>query len=308
MNKYSFIIFIIFLNSFFFNNLKSNIGNKIILKVDNEIVTNFEVKNKILRTLIFSGEEINQLNIDSIKGSVLNNLIDLKLKKIQLEKLNFEIDNQSIFNYITSMSKKSISDLKIIFNNYNLDFDLLVEEIEIDLKWQQFILKNYANKIEIDENEITAEIEKIIQSKDKSKEVNLSEIEFFKKENSNDMYIEKIFKEINQNGFETAALKFSVSNTSSQKGLLGWMNTSVLSENIINELKNLKVGEISKPIIQKDSILILKLNSERFVNRNNINKKNLKKNLINKRQNEMFNLFSRSHLSKLKNNYLIEYK
>ena len=206
------------------------------------------------------------------------------------------------------MSKKSISDLKIIFNNYNLDFDLLVEEIEIDLKWQQFILKNYANKIEIDENEITAEIEKIIKSKDKSKEVNLSEIEFFKKENSNDMYIEKIFKEINQNGFETAALKFSVSNTSSQKGLLGWMNTSVLSENIINELKNLKVGEISKPIVQKDSILILKLNSERFVNRNNINKNNLKKNLINKRQNEMFNLFSRSHLSKLKNNYLIEYK
>ena len=40
----------------------------------------------------------------------------------------------------------------------------------------------------------------------------------------------------------------------------------------------------------------------------NINIDDLKKNLINNKKNELFNLYSRSHLSKLKNTSLIEYK
>ena len=40
----------------------ASIENKIILKIENEIITNFEVKNKILSTLILSNQEINLEN------------------------------------------------------------------------------------------------------------------------------------------------------------------------------------------------------------------------------------------------------
>ena len=40
----------------------------------------------------------------------------------------------------------------------------------------------------------------------------------------------------------------------------------------------------------------------------NINTTELKKNIINQKKNELFTLYSRSHLSKLKNNTYIEYK
>ena len=73
-------------------------------------------------------------------------------------------------------------------------------------------------------------------------------------------------------------------------------------------LKNLKPGQVSKPIIQTNSILFIKLNSERILENNDIDEELLKKNLIRRKQDELFNLYSRSHLSKLKNNSLIEYK
>ena len=40
---------------------------------------------------------------------------------------------------------------------------------------------------------------------------------------------------------------------------------------------------------------------------NNLNKSEIKNQIINKKKNELFNLFSQSHLSKLKNTSLIEY-
>ena len=56
---------------FFSNNLFANIKNNIVLKVENEIVTNYEIKNKIISTLVLSNQEINQKNIDSLKKQAL---------------------------------------------------------------------------------------------------------------------------------------------------------------------------------------------------------------------------------------------
>ena len=43
---------------FFSTNLLSSIENKIVLKVENQIITNFEIKNKILTLLVLAGEQI----------------------------------------------------------------------------------------------------------------------------------------------------------------------------------------------------------------------------------------------------------
>ena len=151
-------------------------------------------------------------------------------------------------------------------------------------------------------------MKKIIQSNFNEEEVNLSEIEVFQSEKvSNEDLISKINKEIELNGFETTAMNYSISDSASEKGGLGWINLSILSKKITDTLKDLKPGQIGKPIIQTNSILFLKLNSIRN-SKKKIDKEVLKKNLISRKQNELFNLYSRSHLSKLKNNSLIQYQ
>ena len=70
----------------------------------------------------------------------------------------------------------------------------------------------------------------------------------------------------------------------------------------------MKIGEVSKPIKKQNSILYLKLDNIRTSKIENLNLEELRNKLINQKTNELFNLYSRSHLSKLRSTSLIEYK
>ena len=62
----------------------------------------------------------------------------------------------------------------------------------------------------------------------------------------------------------------------------------------------MKIGEVSKPIVQTNSILFLKLNDVRKVSKDNIDRTKIKNDIILKKQNEIFNQYSISHLSTIK--------
>lgn len=308
MHKKNFLIYFFIFNFFLFENLSSKIENSIIVKIDKKIITNFDVKNKILSSLIISGNEISQENINNLKGQILENLINLKLKEIELDKLNLKVSKAQIDNYFSRVSGNKPQKLIKDFKENGVNYQLFINEIETELNWQQFIFNKYSSKINIDEKIIEEEVRKVSQSGFGSKEFNISEIEIFQNINiSNEKNISFILDEIKKNGFENTALKLSISGSSSKKGELGWISEKSLNQKILDILNNLQPGQVSNPIIQANSILFLKLNSKRTTNSNELDREKLKRNIIRQKQNEMFNLVSNSHLSKLRNNYLIQY-
>lgn len=306
-NKISIIFFflIFFLNGI----LNAKIENKIIVKVGNEVITSFEIKNKILRTLILNNSKINQENIDKLKEQVLDNLINIKLKENELKKTNVEIDTNRINEYLSKISSNDIAKLKNLFIQNNVSFELFIDELKTEFRWQKFIYQKYSKKIEVNENSLNDEIETLLKDQLEVKEVNLSEIQLLNNQNiNNKKFIQNIFDEIKQNGFENTALKFSVSSSSSEKGSLGWINIKTLSKSIYDLVSNMSPGDISEPIIQSNNILLIKLNKERKVSRTDLDKDEMKKRLIKQKENELFNLYSISHLSIIKNKYFVEYK
>ena len=285
------------------------ITNKILLKVENEIITNYEVKNKILTSLVLAGNEISQENINKLKKQALESLIENKLKIIELEKFKIKKNSNQINSYLNSISGNDILALENKFKINNLDYNLFLEEIEIQTKWQNFIYLFYKGKIEIDENSINNDIEKIVKDNKNFKEYKISEIEINIEENSNiDQIVLDLKNKIKDEGFETAALNYSISSSSNNKGSLGWISSKSLSQEIFEILKKLNTGQISRPIKRQNSILFLKLDDVRTSKVENINIEDLKKKMIDRKKNEMFNLYSKSHLSKLRNSVLIEYK
>ena len=103
------------------------------------------------------------------------------------------------------------------------------------------------------------------------------------------------------------AIKYSISSNAKNKGNLGWINSNVLSQQILDIVSKMRIGEVSSVIKRQGSLLILKLNDKRISKTNDINVAALKENLIVHKRNELFNLHSRSHLSKLRNTILIQY-
>ncbi len=282
---------------------------KILVKIENELITNYDIKRKIITTLVLANKEISQKNIDDLKNVALENLILHRLKKIELKKYNIKKDNNQINSYLNSVSSNNIENFKSLFKKNNLDFDAYVDEIDTEFRWNRLIFNKFSKKIEIKPDDIDREVKKIMKKKTKSIKFNLSEIEFLANEddNFNNKKIIEVKNEIENFGFESAVIKFSLSPTSSNKGELGWIQSTALSKEILKILDDLKIGEISKPIFKQDKIILLKLNDKEISDFSNMNLEKFKKDLVNQKKNELFNLYSNSYLSKLRNTNFIEY-
>ena len=301
----------IFICIFFFFNTELVVHakkNNIVIKIDNEIITSQDIKNKILTTLILSKKEINQDNINNLKRRSIEDLIQFTIKKIEVEKFNFKKDDQQINSYLQSISGNNIPLLKDLFKSNNLDFKLFLNEIDTEFKWRKLIFRTFDKKIQISPEEINQETKVMAQKQEDIIEYNLSEIEILTNSKSLDANIVgQIQDEIKDNGFENAVIKFSISETSSNKGSLGWVNSSVLSKEFLGILDKMKIGEVSNPIKRQNKIIFLKLNDKKTTYASDVDLDLLKKRIIEQKKNDLFKLYSSSYLSQLRNSKYIEY-
>ena len=284
--------------------------NKIIAKIDDKVITSYELKNKILTTLTLANEEINQENINKSKPLVLNTLIDLKIKENEIKKYKIKISELELKNNLKIFTSTNLEDFENQFQFNNLNFELFKKDLETELAWRKLVFFLFSKKIEINDAEIDFELKQFLKSnKAKNKEFRLYELVVnFETRLEKDKKIEEIMEQINSIGFENAVFKFSESLNKNNLGDLGWVSSKSLSTNILRAIENLNIGDISEPIIISNSILFLKIKDKRHVDLNNNNIEDLKKRILNSKKDQMLSLYSNSHLSKLKNLTSIEYQ
>ena len=306
--KYLLLILLIFFFKISYTN--ASIQNKIIATVNNEIITSYELKNKIMTFLILNKVEVNQENINNYKNQSLKTLINMKIRKNELVKynlLNGEIDTSRLIEQQSKKYNFTIEEFKKEFLNNNLSYDLYLQEIQLELGWQQLILQLYGNKIIVDEYEIDEELKKIIDNQKEMIEYRLSEIEVQVNDNEKiTNLVEEIQNQIIKDGFKNTAIKYSTSSTALEGGEIGWINSKSLSNKMLNAISNMKLKEVSKPMMHNNSILFIKLEEIKKVDTLKINSIETKKKIIDQKKNELLNLFSNSHLSKIRNNASIE--
>ena len=292
-----------------FSNLKC-LDSKIIVKINNEIITNYDLKNKILTTLILANEEINQENINKTKPLVLKTLIELKIKENETKKYKIKTTPEEVQNNLNLLAKNNLQNLKKKFSLNNLDFDTYKKDLETELKWRKLIFFLYQKKVKIEDSEVNIQLEKILKENDqKNIEYKLTEL-LISYENLNDKEkkINEINDQFNELGFDQTLIKYNESLNKDNLGDLGWVNSKSLSKNILSAIEDLKLNEVSEPIVIGNSILYLKVIDKRENKINTTNIEEIKKNIIDTKKNQRFSLYSNSHLSKLKNLTEIEYQ
>ena len=286
------------------SNAKS-IETKIIHNIQNEIITNIDIKNefKYLMALNNSLKELDKQRILSISNE---SIIREKIKKIELSKNFKEIKiNEShlellLKNIYSRLNLKSLNEFELYLKNYDLVLKDIKIKITIEALWNELIIKKYSSKITIDEAKIKKEILK--NSKIQSKEYRLSEIifEVINKEEIEIKYNE-VVRSINEIGFKNSAATYSFSESAKIGGDIGWINENSLNDNIKKNISNLKIGEITKPIILSNGILILKLINTKNLETTIDIEKELKK-AINYERNRQLNQYSKIYYNKVKKN------
>ena len=282
-----------------------SIETKIIHNIQNEIITNIDIKNefKYLMALNNSLKELDKEKILSISNE---SIIREKIKKIEISKnfkklkLNEDYSELLLKNIYSRLKLNSLNEFEIYLKDYDLKIDDIKKKITIDALWNELIIRKYETQISINKTEIRKEI--IKNSKIQSKEYQLSEIIF---EVTNKGEIEKkyneVVKSINEVGFENSAATYSFSESAKVGGDIGWINENLLNDNIKGNISSLQIGEITKPIVLSNGILILKLintkNTETTIDiENELNK------AINYERNRQLNQYSKIYYNKIKKN------
>ena len=286
-------------------NVCNSLETKIIHKIQNEIITNIDIKNEF-KYLVALNSSLKELDKEKILNISNESIIRERIKKIEVLKnfkemmINEEYSNFQLKKMYSRLSLKSLDEFEVYLKDYDLVLGDIKKKITIDALWNQLIIEKYEDQIAINKKQITKEISK--NTSTKSKEYFLSEIIFDiqTKEEIEEKY-QKIIKSIDEIGFKNSASIYSFSGSAKVGGDIGWINKNSLNSKINNQIKNLKINEISKPIILPTGILILKIKDIKNSKIKIDMEAELKK-AINYERNRQLDQFSKIYYNKVKRN------
>ena len=296
-------IFLVIVNKSF------SLENKIIKKINNEIVTSIDVENEAsyLISLNTNLKNMNEVEIFEISK---RSIIREKIKNIELKK-NFkniivsdDIIEKLLKNVYQKLGIKDLKTFKEYLKKNKVDYQFVKKKIDIETLWNELIILKFESEIKINEDKIRKDF--IANNDEYSKSFLVSEI-FYATSNSDK--IEKVYgsilKTIKNDGFNKAVLTYSSSNTTSSGGNLGWIQEETLNENLKNIFLNMKEGEITKPITVPSGFLVLKIEKIKKEKKNQNIEKKINE-IINAKKNNQLNQFSKIYFNKIKKDLKID--
>ena len=298
------IILIFFLTFISLINVAA-LESRIIYKVDNEIITNIDIKNQF-RYLLILNNNLKDLNKQQILQISKQSAIREKIKKIEVlknfKKLKIENKFEIILlkNFYSQFQIKTIEEFKDYLKKSNVKFKEIKEKIIIDALWNELIINKYSSKIDINLEKIKDKINKM--DKSISKDYLLSEI-IFEVANKDEIKIKynKIKKSIDKIGFQNSSSIYSISDSAKTGGKIGWVDENSFSETVKKKISSLNKGDISKPIITANGVLILKIDDIKTTVIDINFDKELKR-IVDYERNKQLNQYSKIYYNKIKRN------
>ena len=310
MYKVKFLFYLIYL--FFLYQPAFSYENIIIYKIDNEIITSYDIKKEV-KYLISMNTNLSSLEENEILKLATQSIIKEKIKIIELKKYYSlgENTNNKIVTQVTSeiyrgLGIKNEEEFMVYLSTFNIQIDWVKEKFEIESLWNDLIYRKYENQILIDRDKIKEQVSKEFKTKKRNKRLFLSEILIkLTKEGDQLTLITEVKKKIEEIGFGNTANTYSISKTANKGGRIGWVNESSLSSMIVKEIKNLKKGEITMPIKLTSGFLILKVNDIE-INEIKVNLEKITDSRINNELNKQLDQFSTLYFNKTKMNTKID--
>ena len=302
-------IFFILLSLILYFQILNAIENKILFKIDNEIVTTLDIYEEI-KFLKALNPEVNSLDEKELFEISRNSIQKNTIKKIELNKFveELKVDDKFLSKLIVSKYSKigidSLEKFEAFSKDKNLDIKYIKEKFYIELIWNDYIYQKFNNKVIIDREKIKKEILSNPEQENQ-REILLSEIIFSdtNKSDFEDKY-KKILSDLEKIGFQKTAMIHSNSETASNGGLIGWVKEDNLNLTIKKIISNLKIGQVSKPIRTTSGFIILKIEDEKVYSTSlNINEKI--EEIVKFKTNDQLSQFSNMYLNKIKKNFII---
>ena len=218
------ISYIYFFFYFLSNSPSLSQENKILFKVNNQIITTQDISNEIQYLGLYN-QNLYSLDKEQIFEISKNSIIKRKIKQLELSNKfpDIEINQKNLERILSQtylkLGYKNLNEFKNLLNNNKLDLEVFKQNLITNSLWNEFISVKFRDKIRIDEKKLILELK---EKNTKQKYLYLlSEIVFTSNKEELDQMTNDINTSIKINGFDNTALKYSISNSANLGGKIG---------------------------------------------------------------------------------------
>ena len=310
MMKIKKIIFFVVLSIICIEKGNTEISDSLFMTVGNKPITKSDIVSEIKTILILNNESYSEDKMDQLHKIAVKSIIKRSIRQIEIEKNNFlEINQEDLEKELIKLANAinlDLETLKHVCESNGLDFALIENQIKIELFWNSLIFELYKSRLKVNSDEIDERL-KLIQDKKEIDEYLISEIVIKPIEKHNlKSEIKELKNKIKIEGFESVATSLSISDSSARGGDLGWINENLISKKLKSVISGTSVGNISKPILLPNGILIFKVRNKRKIERK-VNMEEIKNELVNSEKTKILNMHSSSHYSNLRRSIAVKF-
>lgn len=152
ISKIVLILIIVFI--FFNSKFSEALENKILIKLNNEIITTVDISKEINYLKAFN-KNVDELDNQKIIKIAKNSIIKDRIKKIEILKRTKDLTiddkylNSMLKNAYLKIGLNSFDQFKTHLDYHDVKINMVKEKITIDAYWKQIIYNKYIKKIKI---------------------------------------------------------------------------------------------------------------------------------------------------------------
>ena len=152
--RFDIILSIIFLLSINFTTVAEEKNYKIIKLVNDQVITNYDLEQRLKLFSVLNNADINKENIDQLGKQMLILMVDEKLQNEQIEFYEISINESEINDYINRAFLNEEKELIASLKSNNININILKESIKITLGWNKLANKLYYRSSKINPLEL----------------------------------------------------------------------------------------------------------------------------------------------------------
>ena len=243
------------------------LGEGILVSVNDDMVTSYDLKQRMLLLIVTSGVQITQENYASFQQQAINSLIDEHLEQQEMTHWKVKVGDEDVNQEITRMAGQSnmtgdqlLAELKKV----GVDSQTLRDQISAETGWSQLVGGRYHSNAAVGKAQVDSLMDKAIADGQK-KQFLVSEIMLDPAQagglDAAQKGAQQLYQQIAQKvaPFQAVARQFSNAPSAANGGDAGWLVADSLDPVLESTLEQMQPGQMSAPVTAKDGVYLLML-------------------------------------------------
>ena len=224
--------------------------------VNNDIITTYDLQQRVKYMLVTTGAEPTEASILRIQRQAMNNLINERLQIQELDKYDSTVDDREINSRVAQLFQRNNLDpneMVARLGSVGVSIETLRDQVRSEIAWQRVINGLYGSRIRITDSQIEEMMDRMETSASKP-QYRVSEIYIEGTPEINGMEgaligANAMIEQLKDGApFQLLARQFSSATSAANGGDIGYVHEGELRPEIDEVLRQMEPGTVSTPI------------------------------------------------------------